>query len=138
MLDTVLFARDKWLSPDGILMPDRAVIYVAGVEDGEYKDKKINFWDDVYGVSMKTIKSWALLEPLVDCVDREQITTDACAILDLDLKNMKASEVEFATKWSIAAKRKDKIHALVAWFDTFFSFGGHPVRLTTSKLLSDS
>mmetsp|Transcript_20463 Transcript_20463/g.23606 ORF Transcript_20463/g.23606 Transcript_20463/m.23606 type:complete len:402 (+) Transcript_20463:30-1235(+) len=134
MLDTVLFARDKWLAEDGILMPDRSVIYLTAIEDGDYKAKKINFWDDVYGVSMKTIKSWALLEPLVDTADKEQINTDACAILDLDHKTMKASEVEFASKWQLTAKRKDKVHALVAWFDVFFSFGGHPVRMSTSPM----
>jgi len=33
MLDTVIFARDKWLKSDGILMPDRSVLYLAGLED---------------------------------------------------------------------------------------------------------
>jgi len=33
MLDTVIFARDKWLKPDGIIMPDRSVMYLAGLED---------------------------------------------------------------------------------------------------------
>jgi len=41
MLDTVLYARDKYLAGDGLIFPDRATIYVAGIEDGEYKDEKI-------------------------------------------------------------------------------------------------
>ena len=41
MLDTVLYARDKYLAPDGLIFPDKATIYVAGIEDGEYKDEKI-------------------------------------------------------------------------------------------------
>jgi len=36
MLDTVLFARDKWLKKDtGIMMPDEAVLYIAGMEDAK-------------------------------------------------------------------------------------------------------
>lgn len=36
MLDTVLFARDRWLKKDtGIMMPDEAVMYIAGIEDQE-------------------------------------------------------------------------------------------------------
>ena len=132
MLDTILYARDKWLAPDGILMPDRATIYLAAIEDEDYRKKKIGFWDDVYGVSMKPIQLWALLEPLVDIVDKEQINTNACAVLDLDLKTMKPSEVEFSSQWQLEMKRKDKVHALVAWFDVFFSKGSYPVRLTTS------
>jgi hypothetical protein len=36
MLDTVLFARDKWLAPGGILLPDRASMFIAGIEDEQY------------------------------------------------------------------------------------------------------
>lgn len=42
MLDTVLLARDKYLAPDGLLFPDKATIFIAALEDGEYKDEKIN------------------------------------------------------------------------------------------------
>lgn len=41
MLDTVLYARDKYLVPGGKIFPDKATIYAAGIEDGEYKDEKI-------------------------------------------------------------------------------------------------
>lgn len=41
MLDTVLYARDKYLEKDGLIFPDKATIFVAGIEDGEYKDEKI-------------------------------------------------------------------------------------------------
>jgi protein arginine N-methyltransferase 1 len=37
MLDTVLWARDKYLAPGGRMLPDRAVLYVASIEDGDYK-----------------------------------------------------------------------------------------------------
>lgn len=41
MLDTVIYARDKYLAPGGKIFPDRATIYMAGIEDGEYKNDKI-------------------------------------------------------------------------------------------------
>lgn len=41
MLDTVLYARDKYLSPGGLIFPDKATIYMSGIEDGDYKDEKI-------------------------------------------------------------------------------------------------
>ena len=34
MLDSVLFARDKWLKPGGLILPDKANLYIAAVEDG--------------------------------------------------------------------------------------------------------
>lgn len=41
MLDTVLYARDQYLAPNGLIFPDKATIFLAGIEDGEYKDEKI-------------------------------------------------------------------------------------------------
>jgi type I protein arginine methyltransferase len=41
MLDTVLYARDKYLREGGLIFPDKATIYMAGIEDGEYKEDKI-------------------------------------------------------------------------------------------------
>jgi protein arginine N-methyltransferase 1 len=73
MLDTVLFARDKWLWPDGMLFPDKATLYICGIEDRQYKDEKINWWDDVYGFDMSSIRKVAISEPLVDVVDPKQV-----------------------------------------------------------------
>ena len=55
------------------MFPDRATLYVCAIEDRQYKDVKINWWDDVYGFDMSCIKNVALQEPLVDVVDRNQV-----------------------------------------------------------------
>lgn len=41
MMDTVLYARDKYLVKDGLIFPDKATIFMAGIEDGDYKEEKI-------------------------------------------------------------------------------------------------
>ena len=41
MLDTVLYARDTYLVAGGLIFPDKATIFMAGIEDGEDKDEKI-------------------------------------------------------------------------------------------------
>jgi protein arginine N-methyltransferase 1 len=55
MLDTVLQARDRYLAPGGKMLPDIAKIYIAAIEDSEYKQDKIGFWDNVYGVNMSCL-----------------------------------------------------------------------------------
>ena len=42
MLDTVLLARDKYLKEGGLIFPDTATIYMAAIEDQDYKEEKIN------------------------------------------------------------------------------------------------
>ncbi|KAG2455387.1 ANM1 methyltransferase, partial [Polypterus senegalus] len=85
MLNTVIYARDKWLKPDGLIFPDRATLYVTAIEDRQYKDYKIHWWENVYGFDMSCIKDVAIKEPLVDVVDPKQLVTSSCLIKrDLD------------------------------------------------------
>ena len=38
MLDSVIQARDKFLQKDGMMFPDRAVLYLSTIEDAKYKE----------------------------------------------------------------------------------------------------
>ncbi|KAL5657978.1 hypothetical protein ACJX0J_031141, partial [Zea mays] len=80
MLNTVLYARDKWLADGGVVLPDRTSLRLTAIEDAEYKEDKIEFWNNVYGFDMSCIKKQAMMEPLVDTVDANQIVTN-CQLL---------------------------------------------------------
>jgi protein arginine N-methyltransferase 1 len=41
MFDSVIYARDKWLAHDGILLPDRASMFIAALDDEKYYYKKM-------------------------------------------------------------------------------------------------
>ena len=69
MLNTVLYARDKWLKPGGVIFPDKAVMYISALEDEQMKYERIDFWENVYGFDMSALKEAALKEPVVDIVD---------------------------------------------------------------------
>lgn len=42
MLDTVIYARDRWLTEGGLMLPDRATLLVGAIEDEQYKKEKID------------------------------------------------------------------------------------------------
>ena len=44
-------------APDGMIFPDQATLYVTAIEDRQYKDDKINWWDNVYGFDMSCIRN---------------------------------------------------------------------------------
>lgn len=60
---------------DGFLFPDRANLFLTGIEDGHRKDEKINWWGNVYGFNMSSICNVALSEPSVNRVTPEQVKT---------------------------------------------------------------
>ena len=132
MLDSVLFARDKYLRKGGKMLPDRADLYVAALEDSAYKAQKKSFWNDVYGVNMSCLTPTVMREPLVDQVDSNMIMSTESKILSLDLVNCKKEDVEFTAKYELKMLYNDRVHGLIAWFDTPFSNLTRPVVLSTS------
>lgn len=131
MLDTVLYARDKYLAPNGLIFPDKATLFLSGIEDGEYKDEKIGFWDNVYGFDYSPLKKTALTEPLVDTVDMKAVVTDPTAVLVLDLYTCKTSDLIFSSPFTLDCRRDDFVHALIAWFDIDFTACHKPIRFST-------
>jgi protein arginine N-methyltransferase 1 len=121
MLDTVLIARDRWLAPGGLLFPDKASLYLTAIEDEEYRDDKVDFWDNVYGFKMSCIKKNALTEPLVDIAHGNQIMGNYAKILDIDLYTVTKEELDFSSPFTIKVERTDACHAILAHFDVEFS-----------------
>uniref|UniRef100_A0A3Q3BJG6 type I protein arginine methyltransferase n=1 Tax=Kryptolebias marmoratus TaxID=37003 RepID=A0A3Q3BJG6_KRYMA len=121
MLNTVIFARDKWLKPGGLLFPDRASLYVLAIEDRQYKDFKIHWWENVYGFDMTCIRNVAMKEPLVDVVDPKQVVTNSCLVKEVDLYTVKPDDLSFTSSFCLQIQRNDYIHALVTYFNIEFT-----------------
>lgn len=131
MLDTVLLARDKYLKPDGLMFPDSATLFLAGLEDEAYKAEKIGFWDDVYGFDYSCIKELALREPLVDTVELRSVVTNPCPVRTFDLLTVTKEDLSFTAPFNLEATRKDYVHAILGWFDVSFRACHKPVSFST-------
>ena len=132
MLDCVLFARDKWLKKDGVMFPDRAQMFLAGLEDRKYKYRKINSWNNIFGFNMNCIKEVAIAEPLIDSCKKEFIISSICKIYDIDLYKVKKEELDFMSGYQIEFNRNEIFNALVTWFNVSFNKVKNKVVLGTS------
>lgn len=132
MLDSVLWARDKYLNKGGKMLPDRAQLFVAMLEDGKFKNQKRTFWNDVYGIDMSVMTPTVMKEPLVDHVNQDMLMSTSAKILDLDLVTCKKEDVEFSAAYRLIMNFNDNVHGMVAWFDTPFSNLTRPITLSTS------
>merc|ERR1712096_503202 len=121
MLNTVIYARDKWPVEGGLLFPDKGNLYLCGIEDGQYKDDKIAWRDNVYGFDMSCIKDVAITEPLVDVVEPKQVCTTSTCIKEVDLYTVKVEDMDFNTPFELTVKRDDFVHGLVSFFSVDFS-----------------
>jgi protein arginine N-methyltransferase 1 len=145
MLETVLFARDRYLAPGGKIFPDKATIFMAGIEDGDYKEEKINcrfclpvkctltaqVWDNVWGFDYSPLKATAMSEPLVDIVEMKAVVTDPTPVITFDLNTVQPEDLSFTAPFQLMARRNDFVHALIAWFDIEFTAGHKTVKFST-------
>jgi len=137
MLQSVLFARDRWLKPrDGHLFPDGATLYICGIEDASFRSEKFDFWENVYGFDFSCVKRLALTEPLVDYVDVDQIVTDTCPVLRLDLHRLQPQDLDWSAPFHITAERDDFVHAFVVFFEVHFGGCHRPLTLSTGPYAS--
>jgi len=121
MLETVLYARDKWLVKGGLVFPDRATLYVCAIEDIYYKEDKFDYWDDVYGFTMSSIKRLSLAEPMVATVNRSTVVTNNCLLKEFDMQHGKKEDIAFTSPFHLQIRKNDYVQALVTYFNVEFS-----------------
>ncbi|XP_060085803.1 protein arginine N-methyltransferase 3-like [Ylistrum balloti] len=120
MLDSVLYARDKYLAPGGVVHPDRCNISLVASCDPDLHSKHVTFWDDVYGYKMTCMKSEVVKEASVEVVKPEKIITDAVIVKEIDVCTCRLEDLQFSKHFSLTAKEDGQICALVSYFDMFF------------------
>lgn len=138
MLDSVLFARDKWLAPDGKLFPDKARIWLAAIEDGKFKNRKIEFWNDVYGICMNSMRHCVLIEPVVDVVENDNILSSPVPVFEANLEKIRKEDLSFVSNFKMQVNRKDLFHGFVGWFEVGFTHCHKPVTLSTSPKIKST
>ena len=125
MLDSVLCARDRWLKPDGIMLPSHASIYACPVNMSEFCKENFEYWEDVYGFDFSAFQERSvaahLQQPTVSCVSEDQLLSEFATLLDIDLRSVKLSEVqELEEKLEFKITKQSILHGFAFWFNVRF------------------
>jgi len=121
MLDSVLYARDKWLTTGGLIFPDIVRLYICGIEDYHYKKTMLDFWDEKYGFSFKPFKALQLEEPVVDYIKPTDVVTNVALLKEFNLEIHNKGDVEFDTEFELTMTKKETLTGLATYFDVVFS-----------------
>jgi len=121
MFDSVIYARDKYLAEDGLMVPSYAALRIAPLADSDLKASHTDFWRDVYGFDMTAMLEKANEEALVRVVDEKELAAESVAFLELDLHATQVKDLVFTkpfhVKWGEGFK---KLEGFVSWFDIIF------------------
>ncbi|KAG6468084.1 hypothetical protein ZIOFF_072652 [Zingiber officinale] len=130
MLTSVIFARDKWLKPGGLILPSHATIYMAPFTYDEMYESTINFWRNVYGINRSLgvsamiphAKLCAFEEPAIETIGGENILTWPSEIKYLDCYTVAARDLEsITTEYRFRSLVQAPLHGFAFWFDVEFN-----------------
>jgi len=133
MLDSVLCARDKWLKPGGHVYPDKCTLHLVALADADTYQRRVTFWNDVYGFRMASMAPQVLREVDVRVVDPQTIVSAPVVLQRVDIMEATMDDVEFDSEFTLTVSRDCVVDALCSFFDVNFERGcAHPVKLDTS------
>ncbi|EKM49814.1 uncharacterized protein PHACADRAFT_131660 [Phanerochaete carnosa HHB-10118-sp] len=129
MLDSVLHARDRFLRPGGVMAPSESRMMLGLCEAGDIFKDRIDFWSDIYGFDLSAMTNDVYEDAIVDIVGPETLVSEPVSVKDLFLRDVTARQLEFTSPFRLVATcdQRQKVHALVLYFDTFFTEDGGPV-----------
>ncbi len=122
MLDSVLWARDHYLAPNGLMIPSHTTLHIAPLTDPDYIADHVSFWQSVYGFSMKSMLANIYDEVLIRDLKSSILAADSTPFLQLPLHDITTADLTFAQR-PFSMQLNEDIDALdgwVIWFDTFF------------------
>ncbi|XP_017855858.1 PREDICTED: protein arginine N-methyltransferase 1 [Drosophila arizonae] len=119
MLDTIIYARENHLSPNGKILPNRCTLHLVGINEMLH-EQHVEFWSDVYGVDMSDLRKRSIEEPLIEVVNPEHILTDSQEIASFDMMTVDLNYSNFSHEFHLKCTQTGKLAAFVGYFDTFF------------------
>ncbi|KAJ8063391.1 hypothetical protein OCU04_008612 [Sclerotinia nivalis] len=121
MLDSVIWARDKYLKPNGLMVPSHMNMWVAPVADPDYVADHIDFWRDVYGFDMKAMQAGIHEDAQVLDMPASTICGEPFPFLQLSLHTTTVKDLTFRRKWETKLTQDiDALDGFMIWFDSFF------------------
>lgn len=120
MLDSVINARDKFLKPGGLLLPNRCNLSLVALGDEQRHAEYIAFWNDVYGFDMSPMQGEVLKEAIVEVCRNEFVLTEPVVLADFNVMTVNYTYPNFVYDFQLGVTKGGKITAFVGYFDTFF------------------
>uniref|UniRef100_A0A336LS43 type I protein arginine methyltransferase n=1 Tax=Culicoides sonorensis TaxID=179676 RepID=A0A336LS43_CULSO len=134
MLDSVLYARDKFLSPTGWMFPESAAIYASPCSVPTKFDS-----EDFEGVDLsllaKELRTQKSHKPQIEILAPENLLHEGNIIAWIDLKEVTLEELqEFDVKEVFVTQNRGLFQGVCIWFECVFPSidDSDPISLSTS------
>ncbi|NXE20488.1 ANM3 methyltransferase, partial [Ardeotis kori] len=116
MLDSVIYAKDKYLAEGGSVYPDVCTISLVAVGDMNKHMDKLLFWEDVYGFDMSCMKKAVIPEAVVEVLDPNTLISTASVIKHIDCNTASIPDLEFSSDFTLTVTTSTKCTVRIFYF----------------------
>ncbi|KAF3491198.1 S-adenosylmethionine-dependent methyltransferase superfamily domain-containing protein [Arthroderma uncinatum] len=121
MFDSVLWARDRYLVPGGLMVPSHATIRIAPVASSDIVQEHITFWKSIYGFNMTSMLEGVHDEAIVRSLNSSIMAAESELFFYMPLHTITAKELVFTKEFSVTLSRDiDSLDGWAVWFDIIF------------------
>ncbi|EUD68965.1 hypothetical protein C922_00656 [Plasmodium inui San Antonio 1] len=125
MIDTILYARDFYLKENGLLLPNKVYLYLAGYNDLEYINENILIWDTpLYGKDLSQLKpslKHFLENAKIINLDKSNVSTEVVNYAIVDMYTYRKNEnVYISSDFKIVVNNGRLVTSLCFYFDCHF------------------
>ena len=127
MFESVIHARDRFLTPGGHMLPGHLRLKVAPVDDSHvHEDLGIGLWErPVYGLDFTRLLEAEVQSFLTAACDLKpsSLLGPADCVLDLNLDEATADEFFFTSVASMPVEQEGTVHGFGGWFEVDLAGG---------------
>lgn len=142
MLDSVIWARNRYLEPDGLMVPSHATLQLSLFADDDYISDRVTFWNSVYGFQMSCMRAKAYDDIVIRTVKPDAVPSRSATFLKLPLHTVQKDDLTVTGADFVLRAGKDieQLHGFIIHFDVFFTTSreadiqGAPISFTTGPL----
>lgn len=122
MLPSVIWARDKYLKPGGLLVPSHTTLWISPMADPDYCADHVTFWRDVYGFDMRGMQTKVANDARVATMHSDAALGMPFPFRHLNLYKVSKQDLAFKANWEIAGMTPGStVDGFLVWFDIFFA-----------------
>jgi hypothetical protein len=121
MVESLLDAKERFLVPDGAVIPSRVELEVALVEEDEVYAECVDCWEPVEGIDYSIMRKEAIRSRYVTGLSDRNLLSESETFFVVDLA--KSTVPTLRGKRSFSVYRAGKINGIALWFDAVLAPG---------------
>jgi type I protein arginine methyltransferase len=113
-LEFTVDARERFLKPGGVMIPQGLTLYLAPVQAAEVR-KKIDFWRNIQGIDFSPAREVFGKKIMVETVEPGELLSEPAVFDTIDLR--RESKSGCTGKLLFEFTRPGAVHGIAGWFD---------------------